>query len=167
MEIEVTQADRDEAEKHWLWLLDDERDELAQAFARHRQAAFAEGFSAALQGAEAAIWRIEDDSFLYENVSKALQEVISELQAMEQNWTGRVTIEHRQAAIKQRDAQLEEQQGVIKRLLTANRVLRQGLHGLVDSEDASEIATLLTTGQSVDWDAYPEATRRAIERGEV
>ena len=71
-----------------------------------RQAAFAEGFSAALQGAEAAIWRIEDDSFLYENVSKALQEVISELQAMEQNWTGRVTIEHRQAAIKERDAQI-------------------------------------------------------------
>ena len=93
-EIEVTQADRNEAEKHWLWLLDDERDELVQGFARHRQAAFAEGFSAALQGAEAAIWRIEDDAFLYENVSKALQEVISELQAMEQNWTGRVSIEH-------------------------------------------------------------------------
>ena len=63
-----------------------------------RQAAFADGFTAALQGAEAVIWRIEDDSFLYENVSKALQEVISELQAMQQNWTGRVTIEHRLAA---------------------------------------------------------------------
>lgn len=66
-----------------------------------------------------------------------------------------------------REREIEEQQGVIKRLITANRVLRQGLHGLMDSEDASEIATLLTTGQSVDWDAYPEATRRAIERGEV
>lgn len=71
-----------------------------------RQAAFADGFSAALQGAEAAIWRIEDDAFLYANVSKALQEVVSELQAMEQNWTGRATIEHRQAAIKERDAQI-------------------------------------------------------------
>ena len=70
------------------------------------QAAFADGFTAALQGAEAVIWRIEDDSFLYEDVSKALQEVISELQAMEQNWTGRATIEHRQAAIKERDAEI-------------------------------------------------------------
>ena len=104
MEIEVTQADRDAANLAFnVW---DNTNELALAFARHRQAAFADGFSAALQGAEAAIWRIEDDAFLYENVSKALQEVISELQAMEQNWTGRATIEHRQAAIKERDAEI-------------------------------------------------------------
>ena len=84
--------------------------QVRDIFARHRATAFAagfaDGFTAALQGAEAAIWRIEDDAFLYENVSKALQEVISELQAMEQNWTGRVTIEHRQAAIKERDAEI-------------------------------------------------------------
>lgn len=119
MEIEVTQADREVAASgYFAWCsgnpvipdrmkagnADDHS--MVQAFARHRQAAFADGFTAALQGAEAAIWRIEDDAFLYENVSKALQEVISELQAMEQNWTGRVTIEHRQAAIKQRDAEI-------------------------------------------------------------
>ena len=33
---EITQADRDAADKHGLWLLDDEREELAEAFARHR-----------------------------------------------------------------------------------------------------------------------------------
>lgn len=57
---------------------------------------------------------------------------------------------------------IEDQHGQIKRLLTANRVLRQGLHGLIDSEDASEVASLLVTGQAIDWDAYPEATKRAI-----
>jgi hypothetical protein len=136
VEIEVTQADREAAASgYFAWCsgnpvipdrmkagnADDHS--MVQAFARHRQAAFADGFSAALQGAEAAIWRIEDDAFLYANVSKALQEVISELQAMERNWTGRATIEHRQAAIKERDAQivawLREDAGTLEREDTA------------------------------------------------
>lgn len=117
----------------------------AHDFARHRAtafaAAFADGFTAALQGAEAAIWRIEDDAFLHENVSKALQEVISELQAMEQNWTGRATIEHRQAAIKERDAQI-----VAK--------LRKTAHSLWERDYSDESFTV-------------EYLADAIEQGEV
>ena len=39
---ETTQADRDAAAQHGLWLLDDERDALVEAFARHREQAAAE-----------------------------------------------------------------------------------------------------------------------------
>lgn len=109
--VEVTDADREAAASgYYAWcsgnpvipnrILGGNADDhsMVQAFARHRIAAFANGFSAALQGAEALTWGIEDDSFLYEIVSEALQEVISELQAMERNWTGRATVEHRIAA---------------------------------------------------------------------
>lgn len=148
----VTKADREAAARlngyaNWsVWQAAPQHDaewmELcAHDFARHRQAAFADGFSAALQGAEAAIWRIEDDAFLYENVSKALQEVISELQAMEQNWTGRATIEHRQAAIKERDAQI-----VAK--------LRKTAHSLWERDHSDESFTV-------------EYLADAIEQGEV
>ena len=107
--VEVTQADREAAAK-WAKMQGRPHQAgnmrrgacdaapLVQAFAHHRIAAFADGFSAALQGAEALTWGIEDDSFLYESVSEALQEVISELQAMERNWTGRATVDHRIAA---------------------------------------------------------------------
>ena len=99
--VEVTQEDREAAKQHQQRFLTEGASEtslLWEAFARHRIAAFADGFSAALQGAEALTWGIEDDSFLYESVSEALQEVISELQAMERNWTGRATVDHRIAA---------------------------------------------------------------------
>lgn len=145
VEIEVNQADREAAASgYFAWCsgnpvipdrmkagnADDHS--MVQAFARHRQAAFADGFSAALQGAEAAIWRIEDDAFLYANVSKALQEVISELQAMERNWTGRATIEHRQAAIKERDAQIERLRRALENIgnLSLNGCIKVNtLHG--------------------------------------
>ena len=94
--VEVTQEDCVAAARHTTGPF--RNTFLEEAFARHRIAAFADGFSAALQGAEALTWGIEDDSFLYESVSEALQEVISELQAMERNWTGRATVDHRIAA---------------------------------------------------------------------
>jgi len=36
---EITQADHKAAAQHGLWLLDDEREDLIEAFARHRQQA--------------------------------------------------------------------------------------------------------------------------------
>lgn len=126
--IEVTQSDRElfitlsNADGQMA-----ERILCGQAFtweveqiARHRlaerEAAFADGFSAALQGAEAAIWEVEDDAFLYPTVSDALQEVIAELQEMESNWTKRSSVNHRHAV--QAEAQLAEREAVAKWLLS-------------------------------------------------
>lgn len=51
----------------------------------------------------------------------------------------------------------------IKRLRAANRILRLGLNGLVDSSDAAEIADAIAAGEAIDWDRYPPATRAALE----
>jgi len=134
--LEVTQADRElfitlsNADGQMA-----ERILCGQAFtweveqiARHRLAererAFADGFSAALQGAEAVIWAIEDDAFLYPTVSDALQEVIAELQEMEGNWTKRSSVAHRHAV--QEEARLAEREAVVKWLNNAARWLNDG-----------------------------------------
>lgn len=53
------------------------------------------------------------------------------------------------------------------RLLQANHVLRLGLSGMVDSEDALEIADAMARGDDIDWDQYPEATRKALVKPRV
>ena len=53
------------------------------------------------------------------------------------------------------------------RLLRANHVLRLGLSGMVDSEDALKIADAMTRGDDIDWDQYPEATRKALVKPRV
>jgi hypothetical protein len=53
------------------------------------------------------------------------------------------------------------------RLLRANHVLRLGLSGMVDSEDALNIADAMTRGDGIDWDQYPEATRKALVKPRV
>ena len=53
------------------------------------------------------------------------------------------------------------------RLLRANDVLRLGLSGMVDSEDALEIADAMARGDAIDWDQYPEATRKALVKPRV
>ena len=49
-----------------------------------------------------------------------------------------------------------------ERLREANRFLRRGLYGLMDSDDADEIATTLEAGGIVDWDKYPPSARAAL-----
>jgi hypothetical protein len=71
---------------------------------------FTHGFSSALQGAEAIIWAMEDDAFLYDTVSDAMQAVIGELQDMERKWTGQVSMVHRSellAKIKAQEAEIQ------------------------------------------------------------
>ena len=155
--VEVTQADREAAAAAYARehsvpmdclicqaILAGEEDcqEIVQRFARHRlaerEAAFADGFSAALQGAEAAIWEVEDDAFLYPTVSDALQEVIAELQEMESNWTKRSSVNHRHAV--QAEAQLAERDAVVKWL--------RGLHWThLDAEPAKRIANAIEAGE--------------------
>ena len=53
------------------------------------------------------------------------------------------------------------------RLLRANDVLRLGLSGMVDSEDALAIADAMARGDAIDWDQYPEATRKALVKPRV
>jgi hypothetical protein len=53
------------------------------------------------------------------------------------------------------------------RLLRANHVLRLGLSGMVDSEDALKIADAMTRGDGINWDQYPEATRKALVKPRV
>lgn len=146
--IEVIDADR-EAVHAWmreqstgLQMMMTKPRGLYEAFARHRlaerEAAFADGFSAALQGAEAAIWEVEDDAFLYPTVSDALQEVIAELQEMESNWTKRSSVNHRHAV--QAEAQLAEREAVVKWL--------RGLHWThLDAEPAKRIANAIEAGE--------------------
>ena len=122
--VEVTQADRElfiailnpcesVAESvrkgmSYTW----EVEQIARHRLAERERAFSDGFSAALQGAEAVIWAIEDDAFLYPTVSDALQEVIAELQEMEGNWTKRSSVAHRHAV--QEEAHLAERDAVVK-----------------------------------------------------
>ena len=47
-------------------------------------------------------------------------------------------------------------------LREANRALRLGLYGLIDSEDADAIAVTLEAGGEVDWSDYPESTHAAL-----
>ncbi|CAB5225618.1 hypothetical protein UFOVP749_46 [uncultured Caudovirales phage] len=105
----ITQADHDAAEDHFdVWYPDTAwgYDALVDTLARHRIEAFADGFQSALQGAEAVIWQIEDDAFVYANVSEALREVITELQEMEAKWTGRVSMAHREQAAAEERAKI-------------------------------------------------------------
>lgn len=48
----VTDEDRKAADRHGYWLMDDELDDLAEDFARHRQAAYAAGLERAAVIAE-------------------------------------------------------------------------------------------------------------------
>ena len=49
------------------------------------------------------------------------------------------------------------------RLRAANRILRLGLNGLIDSNDATEIADAIAAGEAIDWDRYPPTARAALE----
>lgn len=149
--VEVTQADREAAASgYYAWcsgnpvipnrMIDGHADDhsMVQAFARHRlaerDAAFADGFSAAIQGAEAAIWEVEDDAFLYPTVSDALQEVIAGLQEMESNWTKRSSVNHRHAV--QAEAQLAQREAVVKWLRKDDLVVFTNV--LADAIEAGE-----------------------------
>jgi hypothetical protein len=69
-----------------------------------------------------------------------------------------------EGALKDR---IEALQADKARLLRANHVLRLGLSGMVDSEDALKIADAMTRGDDIDWDQYPEATRKALVKPRV
>lgn len=49
------------------------------------------------------------------------------------------------------------------RLREAIVVLRLGLLGVIDSDDAGAIAWAKHHGEAIDWDQYPEATRAALQ----
>lgn len=51
----------------------------------------------------------------------------------------------------------------VERLRAVMRVLKVGLNGLADSEDAAEIADAIVAGEVIDWDRYPPATRAVLE----
>jgi hypothetical protein len=68
---------------------------------------------------------------------------------------------------KERQDRIEALQADKARLLRANHVLRLGLSGMVDSEDALKIADAMTRGDDIDWDQYPEATRKALVKPRV
>jgi hypothetical protein len=54
-------------------------------------------------------------------------------------------------------------QGYIAVLEAAVTVLRMGLYGFVDSQDADDIAHALMAGASINWDDYAEATRNELK----
>lgn len=58
---------------------------------------------------------------------------------------------------------IEALEAEVERLRMANRALRRGLYGLMDSDDADTIATTLETGGVVGWDKYPPSARAALE----
>lgn len=66
-------------------------------------------------------------------------------------------------ALDEAAAEIERQAAELRSLRAALRVLKIGLNGLVDSEDAAEIANAIAAGEAIDWDRYPPATRAALE----
>lgn len=50
----------------------------------------------------------------------------------------------------------------IARLKLALTVLRMGLNGQIDSEDADSIATALEVELPIDWDKYAVSTENAV-----
>ena len=130
---------------------------------RLREAAFADGFSAALQGAEAVIWAVEDDAFLYPTVSGALQEVIAELQEMEGNWTKRSSVDHRSAV--QHEARLAEREAENERLRRDHAALAKQL-GIAERKLKSVTKLWHTDrGALVDVAASLAAAISLLERG--
>ena len=90
------------------------------------------------------------------------------LQAVAAEW-GQGSQEHNIArdVCKLANKEIEALQADKARLLRANHVLRLGLSGMVDSEDALKIADAMTRGDDIDWDQYPEATRKALVKPRV
>ena len=68
-----------------------------------------------------------------------------------------------EATCKEAANLIETQAREIERLRLANRALRRGLYGLMDSDDADEIATTLEANGAVDWDKYPPTARALKE----
>ena len=50
----------------------------------------------------------------------------------------------------------------LERYKAANTVLLLALSGLLDSEEARDIAANLIAGKAIDWDNYCESTKQAL-----
>ncbi|CAB5225582.1 hypothetical protein UFOVP749_41 [uncultured Caudovirales phage] len=107
---------------------------------------------------------VADEKLLHEAADRIETQAntIEELRSANERWV----IAFKQA---QDDAygRIKALQADNARLLRANHVLRLGLSGMVDSEDALEIADAMARGDAIDWDQYPEATRKALVKPRV
>ena len=89
---------------------------------------------------------------------KALVERLRE----ENEWTNQRPYFHAHAKSIEAADRIEALSAENERLQKANRFLRRGLYGLMDSDDADDIATTIEAGGIVDWDKYPPSARVAL-----
>jgi len=89
---------------------------------------------------------------------EAQANTIEELRAANERWVIAFKLAEADAT-----GRIEALQADNARLLRANDVLRLGLSGMVDSEDAWVIAGDIQRGKDIDWDQYPEVTRAALQ----
>ena len=68
-----------------------------------------------------------------------------------------------EAFARHRQQAIEALQADNAKMREAIVVLRLGLLGVIDSDDAGAIAWAKHHGEAIDWDQYPEATRAALQ----
>lgn len=92
---------------------------------------------------------------------KAQANTIEELRSANERWAIAFKLAEERA-----NGRIEALLADNARLHEAIVVLRLGLLGVIDSDDAGAIAWAKHHGEAIDWDQYPEATRAALQETE-